>query len=509
MPRSWRVGLAIAGALVLLVVISPLGYLISEIVGDPASAWRAARRASVWSLTARSLALAAAVTATALTLATVLSWLVARTNLPGGRRWIVALAMPLAIPSFLAAEAFRRSLGITGFTGAWMAMTLITFPYALLPLEAAFRRCSIEQELAARSLGTSAWETFRRATLPQVLPTLEWTGLLIALYALSDYGAVAMLEVRVLTFAIESRRAEFDPAGAAALSGILTLLALACLVGISRLRGARGAIVMDAQTESRFEAKRLRAWRWPAAGFCAAVTVMSVGLPLAMVINWWTQGLGHGDATVLSTLGPAASPAWRSLGAGLATALIAAVASLPIVLIIHRVEYVKGSSWMRRLGGLALIGYGLPGVVIGFALVRASLRLDIGLYQTLPLLLMGYAVKCVAEALGPASASARRLHPDRLDAAIGLGATFTRTWMRIGWPLIAPGVAAGAALAFLTVVKELPITLILRPTGFDTLAFELFDMLNEARHTTAAPMALVILLISGAVVWGLIGSQRD
>ena len=292
----------------------------------------------------------------------------------------------------------------------------------------------------------------------------------------------------------------FDPAGAAALAGVLSVLALLCLIGIGRLRGSHGAASASAQTEPACEPVRLRRWRFPAGLACASTVGVAVGLPVAMTGAWWLAGLRTGDRSVLESLGPALAPAWRSVGVAFVSAVIAAVAALPIALLIHRGEYVHGgrsrrTGWTRRLSSLALVGYGLPGVVIGFALVRIALETNIGLYQTLPLLLAGYAVKCVAEALGPTTAVARRLHTDRLDAAIGLGASFSRSWARIGWPAIAPGVAAGAALTFLTVVKELPITLILRPTGFDTLATDLFDLLDNAWHGRAAPLALVMLLV--------------
>ena len=185
MPRTWRVGLAIAGAIVLALVLSPLGYVLATMAGDPGAALRAAGRADVWGLTARSLALAVCVTVSALGLATLLAWIIGATDLPGGRRWLAPLALPLAAPSFLVAEAYRSALGVDGFAGAWQAMTLITYPYALIPLEAALRRRCRDAEFAARSLGLGAWTSFRRATLPQLLPTLEWTGLLVALYALA------------------------------------------------------------------------------------------------------------------------------------------------------------------------------------------------------------------------------------------------------------------------------------------------------------------------------------
>jgi len=518
MPKVWRIGLTIASLVVLAVVLSPLVYLVIAVSRDPAAAVEAARAGKILELTLRSVTLAALVTLTALSLATALAWLIARTNLPGGTAWLVPLAMPLAIPSFLAAESFRRALEVRGFAAAWLAITLITYPYALLPLAAIFRRVGGDATLAARSLGLGPLAAFRRITLPELLPTLSWTGLLIALYTLSDYGAVAMLEVRVLTYAIESRWSGFDAAGAATLSGVLTLLAFACLISIEWLRSRRGLDVVDAVIEQKREPIRLRRWTLPALLGVGAVIGFGVGIPGVMVLVWWIDGLRAGDATLVSTLGPASGPAWRSLLAGGATAAIVAAASLPIVLVVHRAEAVGGAAWVKRLRGLALVGYGMPGVVVGFALVRLALEFDEGmrvadvsirLYETLPLLLAGYFVRCLAEAMGPASAAARRLHPDQLDAAIGLGAGFARTWARVGAPAIAPGVAAGAALAFLTVVKELPITLILRPREFDTLAFALFDSLTEALHTRAAPMALVILLLSGAVVWGLVGSARD
>lgn len=519
MPKAWRTGLAIASAIILLVVISPLFYIAYAIAREPGDAIAAALRADVAALTVRSIALAVAVTLSSLVVALGLAWLVSRCELPGGRRWLVPLSMPLAAPSFLVGEAYRRSLGLDGFAGAWLALTLISYPYALLPLEAALRRASRETELAARSLGLSAFGAFRRSTIPQLLPTLEWTGLLIALYALSDYGCVAMLRVRVLTVAIESRRAAFDPAGAAALSGVLSVLACVCLVGVGRLRGSTGAGASDAHAEAKCEPAPLGAWRWPAAALCAAVVLVAAGMPALMSGVWWAKGLRAGSETVASSLSPTVLPGLRTLGVSLGGAMLAAGAAVPIALLIHRGEYVhargtkraSATAWANRLSGMALVGYGLPGVVVGFALVRIAVTTELGrdaLYQSLALLLLGYVIKCVAEALGPTTASARRLHTDRLDAAIGMGAGFTGAWARVGWPAIAPGVAAGATLVFLTIVKELPITMILRPTGFDTLAFELFDLLNEARHTLAAPMALVMLGISCAVVWWSVGSRR-
>ena len=507
-PTLWRAALVVVVCAVMAVVLTPLVFVLASVLGNLEGAVETLSRTEVWRLVGRTVLLALCVTVSALALATGLAWVIVRRPAPGGRAWLIPLSLPLAVPSFLIAEAHHRALGFDGFLGAWLSITLITYPLALLPLVATLRRVSRDMEFAARCFGCSGWQTFRRATLPQIMPTLEWTGLLIALYALSDYGAPAMLRIQVLTTAIESRRM-FDPAGVAVLSLLLCSMALACIVGIGRVRSTRWWISPSAHIEGGCECTRLRG-----AGavfgllLCAGTFAIGVGVPAAMVLLWWIKAGEGVEATMLGSLRTAIPGAGRSLGAALATTLIACVVAIPFVMLGLRSADAQRGSRTTRVSTLTLIGYAMPGVVVGFALVGVGLRVP-ALYQTVPLLLLGYLVRCMAETLGPASAAARRLPHERLDAARSLGATYAMTWRRIGLPAIAPGLIAGGALTFLTVVKELPITLILRPTGFDTLAFELFDSLKEAMHTRAAPMAVVLLLVSGLVVGALVASDQD
>lgn len=505
-PPRWRAALVALVCCAMAVVLAPLAYVVASVLGDLPSAAETLQRVDVWRLVGRTALLTACVTLSSLTLATTLAWLIARRPAPGGRAWLIPLSLPLAAPSFLVAEAHHRALGFDGFVGAWLSITIITYPLALLPLVATMRRVSRDLEHAARGFGCSAWETFRRATLPQIMPTIEWTGLLIALYALSDYGAPAMLRLQVLTTAIESRRM-FDPAGVAVLSFILSAMALLCIVGIGRIRATRWWIAPSAHVEWKCEETCLRGVG-AALGtlYIVGVFTLGVGVPAAMVLRWWLTGVEQGGAAAaIMTAAPGAA---RSLGAALATTAVACAFAVPFIMLGLRAPDAQRSSRTTRLSTLALIGYGLPGVVVGFALVGIGLKVPM-LYQTLPLLLAGYFVRCLAETLGPATAAARRLPHERLDAARSLGATYGGAWRRIGLPAIIPGLLAGGALTFLTVVKELPITLILRPTGFDTLAFELFDSLKEAMHTRAAPYAVVLLLVSGLVVGLLVASDEE
>lgn len=511
-PPQWKIALTAIAVLALLSTASPLIYILGAVLADLPRAFETLASSQVWRLTATTVALAASVTVSSLTLAVTLAWIVARVGLPGGRLWLVPLSLPLAVPSFLLAENYERAFGLHGFSGAWIALTLVTYPLALLPLETTIRRASRDLEFAARNLGCGPWQAFRKGALPQITPTLEWTSLLVALYALSDYGAPAIVNLQVLTTAIESRRSGFNQPGVAALSALLCALSLACIAGMGRIRSSRWSSDAHAHIETHSEKPSRPVASSFGLALCLATLVASVGLPAYTVWTWLGASASAHDAGLVGAFRDALPAAQRSLLAAGATTVVAAALSIPFVMLAcrHRIRS-RASASHTRLSAVALIGYGLPGVVIGYAFVRIGLGAPawIPLYQTLPLLLLGYLARCLAESLGPVMAAGKRLPCERLDAARSLGAPYFRAWMRVGVPALAPGIIAGSALTFLTVIKELPITLILRPTGFDTLAFELFDSLNEAVVSRAAPHAALLLILSGVIVAGLVASQRD
>jgi len=531
--RLFRGGLWTSSLAVLSLLVAPILFVLYLIGRDPAAAASVLGSSGVWRVTVATLLLGLGVTISSVSLAMVLALLVARTRLLGGRRWLVALALPLAFPSFLVAEAFRRASVqggerlIDGYLGAWIALTLITYPYAMLPLEAALRRSSRELEYAARGFGYSTIATFFRVTIPQIRTTLEWSALLVFLYTVSDFGAPAMLGVPVLTTAIYGRLSEFGMTEAAGLSAVLGLIALVCIWGIARIRRRdRGAVIADAHIEHGSDPSNR--FRLLGSGLCAGVLCLSVGLPLAMVLGWmvpqWNRTVGEGKPLeMLGYLGSGfGAPMWNALSVSLVSAVLAVCACIPLLVLSHRTHAMKGISGADRYGRLALVGFGLPGVIVGFAFARLGWEVDglLGVlqrgdgaavffvYQSLGLLIAAYLVRCIAESLGPALGCLARLPQDRIDAAHGLGATKVFAWWRVGLPALLPGLLAGAGLSFLTVIKELPITLIARPTGFDTLATELYTDLDNSRHAAAAPYALSMLILSVGVVAALVGWQR-
>ncbi|MCW3012232.1 MAG: binding-protein-dependent transport system inner rane component, partial [Solirubrobacterales bacterium] len=240
--------LGAAGALVAALAVLPLAYLVVRAVGADADAWDAVLRMRTLTLVTSTVLLVVAVSASAAVLGVALAWLVVRTDLPFRRVVGVAAALPLVIPSYVVALALIAAFGpggllgegtwIFGFLGAWLALTLATYPYVYLLAAAALRRMDPALEEAARGLGRSRRQVFREVTLPVLRPAVGAGTVLVALYALSDFGVVSLMRFDALTRAIFLQyRSLFDRTPAALLGLVLVVLTVVVLVLEARSRG--------------------------------------------------------------------------------------------------------------------------------------------------------------------------------------------------------------------------------------------------------------------------------
>ena len=228
--------------------------------------------------------------------------------------------------------------------------------------------------------------------------------------------------------------------------------------------------------------------------------MLALVLPVAVLGYWLIRGLANG--AILPTLPGAAL---NSVYAALLAALAATLAALPIAAIAVRYQG-RLSAYAERV---TYLGYALPGIVVALALVFFGARYAPVLYQTLPLLILAYVVRFLPQAVGAARSSLLQITPQVEDAARGLGATPPRVLTRITVPLAAPGLVAGAALVFLTTIKELPVTLLLSPIGSRTLATETWAAASEAYFAQAAAPALLLVLVAGLALVFVLGGPRD
>jgi iron(III) transport system permease protein len=511
--------LTAAAVVTVALVLLPLAYLVLRAASGGLDAWEVLGRRGTAELVLRTAVLVAAVVGAAVAVGVPLAWLVVRTDLPGRRFWAAAAALPLVIPSYVAALALlgafgprgllqrllERPLGVErlpeiyGFPGAFLALTLSTYPYVFLLTAAALRSLDPALEEAARSLGQRPAAVFRRVTLPALRPAIGAGGVLVALYTLADFGAVSLMQYRALTNAIYLQyRALFDRTPAAVLG--LVLVALTVLLLVLEGRTRRGARYHRSTPGATRPPPRvpLGRWRAPALAFCTAVVGLFLAVPLAVLCYWSARSVELGRGLEIAW-----EAALRSLAASGLAAAVAVVAVLPVAYLAER----RRTPWTRLLERLAYAGNALPGIVIALSLVFFAARYAGPVYQTLALLVFAYVVRFFPQALAGASSALRAVSPRLEEAGRALGRRPATVAVRVTAPLAAPGLLAGGALVFLSAMKELPATLLLRPIGFDTLATEIWRHTSLGAYSRAAPAALLLIAVSAPILL-LLGARR-
>jgi iron(III) transport system permease protein len=514
---AWLVA---AGVLVALLCLLPIGYLVVLAASSGDEALALAFRDRSLAVLGRTLLLAATVTAASVMIGVPLAWLTTRSNLPGRRWWTILAVLPLVIPSYVGGYAVVAAFGprgalqsllepfgvdrlpeLYGFAGAALALTLFSFPYVVLSARAALVRLDPAFEEASRSLGRGPWRTFLSVTLPQLRPAITAGALLVALYSLADFGAVSLLQFDSFTRAIYVQyRASFDPT----LAAVLALLLVACTAGLllaeARLRG-RARYHRSGRGGARAaRAVELGAWTWPALALVVFVVGLAVALPIGTILFWLGRGLVAGEPLEFVLEATRNSLVASGLAAGLAV-----LASIPVAVLAVRHRGAVGSLIERA----TYAGFALPGIVIGLALVFVAARYLPWAYQTLPLLLVAYLVRFAPEAVGITRTSLLQVSPHIEEVARTLGRNPAAVLRGVTLPIIRPGLATAAALVFLTAMKELPTTIMLAPTGFDTLAVRIWSATSEGFFARAAAPALLMVLVAAASLALLLRSEPD
>lgn len=470
----------------------------------------------------RTLVLAVLVSAAASVVGTGVAWLATRTDLPLRKFWQVVLAVPLVFPSFIGAAAFIRTLNpgglanrvlenlgvsvdfqLRGLFGAWLVLTLFTYPYVFLPVAARLRRLAGSLEESARVLGDSGIETFRRVVVPQIRGSIAAGTLLVFLYTISDFGAVQLMRYDTLTRAIETNYLA-RPATAFALSLLLLVLA-AAVVGAERSIGRRSTFEGDARA-SRPVRYTLGRWRWPAFAGVGAVGSLAIGAPMIAIIDWASGGLlrsFRGERRLTIDAAKVVEAARNTLETSVLASVAAVLAVLPIAFLVGRYRDRFGSA----SHAVVIASFALPGILIALALRFWTLRSGVVgefFVDSKALLIFAYVVRFGSLAMGIALVAVQTVPQRFRDAGATLGAGRLRRVGTIDLPLMRPGLLAAGGLVLLSTMKELPIALIIAPLGYPTLTTRIFGSFEEAFVAEAGIMAAVLVVMSAALTWLLV-----
>lgn len=430
-----------------------------------------------------------------------LALITAYVQLPWRKLWLIVLAAPLAIPSYIGAFTLYAAFGrggeiqqllgwpmpaVNGLVGATLVMTLYSYPFVMLTTRASLLSLDASLVNAARTLGMTIGASLWRVVLPRVITGIAAGALLVALYTLSDFGTPAIMRLDTFTRVIFVEYNAFGLSQAAMLS-----LQLLVIVGL--------VLFLESRVRGNKERPGRHLTLWPSRGqkllmvtVFAPVILLAIVLPLLVLGIWLLrEGSGGFDFTY----------AWNSAHASFLAALVAVVLAIPVA---HAAIAGRAGRFMERL---TYFGFGVPGIVMGTALVYVGLQLPF-LYQTLGLLVLAYVLRFLPLAVGSVRSTAEGLDPSLVKAARLLGASPREAFQRITLPLTIRGMVAGAALVFLEAMRELPATLMLGPTGFETLATYLWRVYEAGYFGRAAIPGLLLVLMSALGLALMLSGER-
>ena len=477
--------------LAVLVSLIPLLYLFARVAGaGVASFQEIVFTPRTLELITSSLLMAVAVSVSAVVIGTIQAWIAVRSNIPGRKVFAVLAALPLAIPSYVAAYSWVAVIpGFSGFFAAWLLLTVGTAPLVYLAVSAALARFDSSTEEVASSLGAGKFAVLAKVTWPNIRGAAISGGLLSALYVLSDFGAVSIVRYDTFTRAIyNAYRASFDRNLAASLALVLVAVTVLVLVVESRSRGKLAVGTVIANRLNRID---LRGWKWPLVALLSGIATVGLLVPLASLTRWSITGIPVTDWTeVLAAL---YNSVVLAVSGGMLTALFAVGIAVVVVRFRSRFASVlERSVWLT---------HATPGIVVALSLTFFSNQIAPWIYQSFAIVLIAYLALFLPNALSAISTPLRQ-SPIALDeVAASLGLTKLQTLRKVVLPIAGPGIFAATTLVILTVLKELPATLLLRPTGVDTLATRLWTETGVAAFSTAAPYALLLVLLAGIPAW--------
>lgn len=421
---------------------------------------------------------------------------------PLKKLWLILLAAPLALPSYIGAFAMYFSFGrggeietltgmptppVSGLWGTALIMSLYTYPFVMMTTRASLLSQDASLVNASRLLGLSLWRSLWRVVLPRATNSIAAGALLAALYALSDFGTPAIMGLDTFTRVIFVEYNAFGLSQAAMLSLQLMVIVGLVLFLESRVSGAK-------ERPGRHLTLWPSHWQYFAMLLSALpIVLMAIVLPMA-VFSVWLIREGTGGFEL--------SYAWNSAYASFLAAIVAVICAIPVA---HAAIAGKAGRLMERI---TYFGFGVPGIVMGTALVYLGLQLPF-LYQTLGLLVVAYVLRFIPLAVGSVRTTAENLDSGMVKAARVLGASPREAFMRITLPLSLRGMVAGAALVFLEAMRELPATLMLGPTGFETLATYMWRVYEAGYFGRAAVPGLLLVVLSGlGLILMLSGESR-
>ena len=453
------------------------------------------------------------------------------TNLPFKKVFDFLFIIPISFPLYVLAFIYVGMLEYSGFVptflrennlgylsnfmqiksswGVIFVFTLGLYPYVYLLAKNAFLHCGQRMIQASRSLGTNPRQTFFKVIIPYSLPWILTGTSLAVMEALADFGGVSVFNYDTFTTAIYvSWTGLFSVASAARLSCFLILFALLLYFFEYRLNlKAKHVTVLKRAANKPL---RIFTWRGKALTLLLSLSVvmLTIVIPLTQLLAWlWSELLVEWSSQYLDLIK-------NTFFLGLISAFITATLAFLMVVFKNRDHHPLSQIFVMT----SLLGYALPGSIIAVAVFlyfryAQDLMSPVAALSFSPvvLLIIGYMIRYLSVSYRAQNNALKAIHPNYEKAAKTLGAGPTRILKEITFPLMSPAFFSSMALLFIEVIKEMPMTLMLRPFGMNTLAVKIYELTSEGEWERASVAATFILLIGvlGTFFIGKIGHDKN
>ncbi len=508
--------------LILLLVAMPLFTIFIKLFDRPGESWSHIANNLLLGYFQNTILILIGVAIMTFLIGVSTAWLVSNYEFPGRRYFEWILILPLGFPSYIMAYTYVGILDYTGpiqvflrnsfdiqikgslldimnLPGAIFILSITLFPYVFLISRASFIQQSKTLQEASYLLGTNRLQTFFKVALPMARPAIVAGIALASMEVLNDYGTVKYFGVNTFTTGIF--RAWFsmgDSATAIYLAAILMVFVFVILYLESIQRGERKYASANGMQKPTARIHPTLGKKALYTGLCTVIFLVSFLIPFLQLLHWVIltyHKVVNQDFFLLI---------YRSFG-------LAAVSGMFIVVLSIVLLYALRLSpfrWVKNISKIATLGYAIPGAVIAVGVMIPFLLFDKWIFRnlmsgevaglfisgTLFALVFAYIVRFMAVGYNPVEAGFQKIGIHVNEASRLLGVRSTRTLWKIDLPLIKTSLVSGILLVFVDVLKELPLTLILRPFNYQTLATKAFDMATNEMIAESANAAIVIIL---------------
>ncbi|OGO78462.1 MAG: hypothetical protein A2Y23_05005 [Clostridiales bacterium GWB2_37_7] len=505
--KSWngkppRLMLLFINIVTALIMSLPVLYVVVRAVSAPLEKWQVLLGTRIPALLWNTFSLASMVAIITTFIGVSLAWLVEQTNLPGRKLIKVVLTLPLAIPPYIGALTYIIIFGKRGllytllgtslidvysFFSVAFIMSMFTFPYVFLIVSAALSKINANYLEAGSSCGATYPTIFKRVLLPLVMPAILSGNMIVFFYILSDFGAVSMLRYSTFTSSVYFQMVgKLDRSGAAILSMLTIGLGILILLAKAHFQ-KHSAFYLNPKSNRINMPLKLGKCKKLCLIFVFIVLFFSVIMPLSALIAWSIKGI-IAKAVTIKMFGYIGNSLFISMGAALVTMLL----SIPITYF----KFRHPTRFTSMLNGICNLGLIIPGTLLALGMVFVINKYFMWLMFGPIVLIIGHAMRYLPRNLQSTESSMALISPVLDETAYSLGVRFGTVLRKVIFPTILPGVLSGGALVMVSSLKELPITLMLRPPGYDTLAVRIWIQASDGFYTNAAPAGLLIVIAS-------------